>query len=151
MNQDRYPGMYAAMGEMEMRRHECPPMDEMGIRCPERVPMREMGTRRYDNIPMREMGARRYDNIPMREMGTRRYDNMPMGAMGARRYDNMPMECIDQETELYDVELARAYVPFQIMCETFSPLSGLKKGTIFPPLYDVYGWDRKGMREIRYE
>lgn len=52
--------------------------------------------------------------------------------------------CIPQETEITDVRLANAYVPFQKLCETFPPLEGLIKGTIFPPLHNVYGWERLG-------
>ena len=35
-------------------------------------------------------------------------------------------------------ELARAYVPFQIMNQVFSPDEALKKGTLFPELYRPY-------------
>jgi hypothetical protein len=48
--------------------------------------------------------------------------------------------CIPQETYIEDVELAHAYVPFQKLCDTFSPLESLRKGTAFPPLLNVYGW-----------
>ncbi len=47
-------------------------------------------------------------------------------------------ECIPQETVLENVKLAQAYVPFQILCTTFSPAAALTKGTIFPPLWDNY-------------
>lgn len=50
-------------------------------------------------------------------------------------------KCIPQETAIYDVKLARAYVPFQKLCDTFTPLESLKKGTAFPPLVSVYRWD----------
>ncbi|PYG89955.1 spore coat associated protein JA (CotJA) [Ruminiclostridium sufflavum DSM 19573] len=55
--------------------------------------------------------------------------------------DNSP--CIPQETSIHNVRLARAYVPFEKMCETFMPIKGLKRGTIFPPLYDAYGWEKR--------
>ncbi|MEA4894890.1 MAG: spore coat associated protein CotJA [Oscillospiraceae bacterium] len=58
----------------------------------------------------------------------------------------MEGRCIPQETVIENVRLARAYVPFQIMCATFTPSSALAKGTIFPPLWDNYG---KNMREER--
>lgn len=35
-------------------------------------------------------------------------------------------------------ELARAYVPFQIMNQTFTPKEALCKGTLFPELYKPY-------------
>ena len=35
-------------------------------------------------------------------------------------------------------ELARAYVPFQIMNQVFSPSEALEKGTLFPELYKPY-------------
>ncbi len=47
-------------------------------------------------------------------------------------------KCIPQETVLENIRLAQAYVPFQILCTTFSPAVGLTKGTIFPPLWDNY-------------
>jgi hypothetical protein len=53
------------------------------------------------------------------------------------------VECIDHETELRDVELAHAYVPFQKFCPTFMPLTALRKGTVFPGLVGVYGWEPK--------
>ena len=50
----------------------------------------------------------------------------------------MDNKCVPQETMIDNVRLARAYVPFQILCMTFSPAEGLTKGTIFPPLWDNY-------------
>lgn len=35
-------------------------------------------------------------------------------------------------------QLARAYVPFQIMNQIFSPSEALRKGTLFPELYQPY-------------
>ncbi len=58
----------------------------------------------------------------------------------------MPDKCIPQETVLENVKLARAYVPFQKLCATFSPAAALTKGTIFPPLWDNYRKDMKGPR-----
>ncbi|MCR4419783.1 MAG: spore coat associated protein CotJA [Clostridia bacterium] len=42
--------------------------------------------------------------------------------------------------------LARAYVPFQEYTRRYSPEEGLKKGTIFPELYQPYrlGGSREG-------
>jgi hypothetical protein len=46
------------------------------------------------------------------------------------------------ETYYYDkgseCRLARAYVPFQIMNQVFSPDEALRKGTLFPELYEPY-------------
>lgn len=39
--------------------------------------------------------------------------------------------------------LARAYVPFQIMDQIFSPTEALRKGTLFPELYEPYRTGRK--------
>ncbi len=52
--------------------------------------------------------------------------------------------CIPQEMMINDVSLAHAYVPFQKLCTTFAPLTALTKGTIFPPLTNMYTWDKKG-------
>lgn len=38
----------------------------------------------------------------------------------------------------YENELAKAYVPFQIMNQTYSQEEALKKGTLFPELYKPY-------------
>ncbi|NLG53757.1 MAG: spore coat associated protein CotJA [Clostridiales bacterium] len=51
--------------------------------------------------------------------------------------------CIPQETVLEDVKLAHAYVPFEKLCNTFSPMKSLARGTAFPPLYNIYGWERR--------
>lgn len=56
----------------------------------------------------------------------------------------MDDKCIPQETVIKNVKLAQAYVPFQILCTTFSPSVGLTKGTIFPPLWDNYTKNTKG-------
>lgn len=62
--------------------------------------------------------------------------------------EKMTGKCTPQETFLENVRLARAYVPFQIMCASFSPASSLTKGTIFPSLWDNYSRDMKGQRVI---
>jgi len=77
------------------------------------------------------------DNMSM--MPLRRSDN----TMGLRMRDNTNMDCQTHEMVIEDVELAHAYVPFQKWCPTFMPLTGLKKGTIFPALVGVYGWERR--------
>ena len=52
-------------------------------------------------------------------------------------------KCVPQETVIKNVELAHAYVPFQKLCGTFSPLAALAHGTAFPPLYDPYTCDKR--------
>jgi len=52
--------------------------------------------------------------------------------------------CIPQETEIKNVRLAAAYVPYQKLCTLFTPLEALKRGTAFPELYSPYnGEDKK--------
>ena len=51
--------------------------------------------------------------------------------------------CVPQETAIYNVRLARAYVPFQKMCTVFNPLEALSKGTMFPELYSPYEGNKK--------
>lgn len=54
-----------------------------------------------------------------------------------------------------NLKLARAYVPFQIYNKRFSPMDGLKAGTIFPELYIPYvrksflGGDENGPATIK--
>lgn len=56
-------------------------------------------------------------------------------------------ECIPQETAINNVILAHAYVPCQKLCDTFTPLGALKRGTAFPPLTGLYtAWEKKGMK-----
>ena len=52
--------------------------------------------------------------------------------------------CVPQETAIYNVRLAMAYVPFQKMCTLLNPLEALSKGTVFPELYSPY--DGKGKK-----
>ena len=47
--------------------------------------------------------------------------------------------CVPLETPIMDVRLAHAYVPWQKLCGTMSPMQSLKSGTIFPELTDQYG------------
>lgn len=55
-----------------------------------------------------------------------------------------PAKCIPQETEIRNVRLAAAYVPYQKLCTLFSPVESLKRGTVFPELYSPYeGKDKK--------
>jgi hypothetical protein len=49
---------------------------------------------------------------------------------------SLPGNCTDHEATITDVELANAYVPFQKLCPTFSPMASLRNGTIFPGLYN---------------
>lgn len=47
-------------------------------------------------------------------------------------------KCVPYETPIKPERLARAYVPFQKICDYFEPMEGLKNGTIFPGLYKPY-------------
>lgn len=42
-------------------------------------------------------------------------------------------------------QLATAYIKFQIMNQVFNPSEALRKGTLFPELYDPYMPGEKGM------
>ncbi len=42
-----------------------------------------------------------------------------------------------------DLELARAYVPFQQFSTNYSPQEALNKGTYFPELYKPYRRERR--------
>ncbi|MDQ2087679.1 spore coat associated protein CotJA [Herbivorax sp. ANBcel31] len=53
-------------------------------------------------------------------------------------YSMHTMPCVPQETVLRNVKLARAYVPFQRLCNVYSPIESLDKGTAFPELYSPY-------------
>ena len=55
--------------------------------------------------------------------------------------------CTPQETDIKNVRLAMAYVPFQILCELFKPLEALNKGTAFPELYSPYNGKDKSCVE----
>ena len=46
-------------------------------------------------------------------------------------------------------QFGHAYVPIQVMKNIFSPEEGLKKGTIFPELYNCYN-PLESMEVIRY-
>ena len=54
-------------------------------------------------------------------------------------------QCVPQETYLNNVNLANAYVPFQKLCDTYTPLGSLTRGTAFPPLYSLKLWTTKQM------
>jgi hypothetical protein len=56
-------------------------------------------------------------------------------------------KCIPQETNINNVQLAQAYVPYQKLCNTFTPLGALTVGTAFPSLYAVSGWDPRQKAE----
>ena len=47
-------------------------------------------------------------------------------------------------------ELARCYVPIQVMSEVFSSREALRKGTLFPELYRPYFLSDKGERRGKY-
>jgi hypothetical protein len=46
--------------------------------------------------------------------------------------------CIPQETNIQNVRLATAYVPFQKFCGLWSPCMSLTTGTAFPELFSPY-------------
>ncbi|BCV23898.1 MAG TPA: spore coat associated protein CotJA [Firmicutes bacterium] len=48
---------------------------------------------------------------------------------------------------LQQLQLARAYVPFQIFTTRLEPLEGLRRGTIFPELYMPYRPRERGSAE----
>jgi hypothetical protein len=59
-----------------------------------------------------------------------------------------PGMCVPQETVINNVKLAHAYVPFEKLCTTFTPLMSLRHGTISPALLEVSGWERKRMEDV---
>ena len=44
------------------------------------------------------------------------------------------------QENIQNLPLARAYVPMQGWCGTYPPEEALRKGTIFPCLYQPYEW-----------
>jgi hypothetical protein len=61
-------------------------------------------------------------------------------------YSHCQGTCIPQETEIRNVKLANAYVPWQKFCGTYSPIESLRKGTVFPELHSPYHkMGQKGM------
>lgn len=76
------------------------------------------------------------------------YSDMAPYANTAPKASMAEKSCVPQEMVIENVRLAQAYVPFQKLCTTFTPLMGLKNGTIFPPLYEVSGWERKRMEDV---
>jgi hypothetical protein len=60
-------------------------------------------------------------------------------------------QCIPQETVIRDVKLARAYVPFQRLCNTYPAVEALCKGTLFPELFSPYVAPSKKQRPPEYE
>lgn len=46
--------------------------------------------------------------------------------------------CIPFEKTIEVEKLARAYIPYQIICSYFEPKEALINGTIFPSLYQPY-------------
>ncbi len=51
---------------------------------------------------------------------------------------NVPPACIPQEMEITNVRLAAAYVPYQFLCQLYSPIDALRRGTAFPELFSPY-------------
>lgn len=52
--------------------------------------------------------------------------------------DNNITGCVPFEENIRVNRLARAYVPYQIICSYFEPREALLKGTVFPSLYIPY-------------
>lgn len=77
------------------------------------------------------------------EMGEMYQNRMPMSNQMPGMLLSQSGNCIPQETILRNVKLAHAYVPFQKLCTTLSPMEGLKKGTIFPELFSPYEKEKK--------
>jgi len=70
--------------------------------------------------------------------------NSDCGRVMACNMDNNNGGCVTQETVIENVTLAHAYVPFQNMCETFTPDGALCQGTIFPEMTGLYTYNLKG-------
>jgi hypothetical protein len=49
------------------------------------------------------------------------------------------------DMEIENARLARAYVPYQRWCGMYEPMEALKKGTVFPTLYEPYA--ERGRKE----
>lgn len=52
--------------------------------------------------------------------------------------DNNDTSCVPFEKTIEVDRLARAYVPYQVICSYFEPIEALKNGTIFPSLNMPY-------------
>lgn len=52
--------------------------------------------------------------------------------------DECSSSCIPFEKEIKVDRLARAYIPYQIICSYFEPKEALLNGTVFPSLYMPY-------------
>ncbi len=52
--------------------------------------------------------------------------------------DNNITSCVPFEENIKVDRLARAYVPYQIICSYFEPKEALLNGTVFPSLYMPY-------------
>lgn len=57
-------------------------------------------------------------------------------------------QCIPQELVIKNVRLAAAYVPYQKLCNVFSPIEALKHGTVFPELFSPYDGKHKKCRDF---
>lgn len=56
----------------------------------------------------------------------------------AAKTKGLSTPCVCKETEIRDVRLATAYVPFQKFCNLLPPFESLAKGTAFPELFSPY-------------
>lgn len=59
--------------------------------------------------------------------------------------DNVSSNCIPQEMVINNVRLAAAYVPYQFLCQLYSPIDSLKLGTAFPELFSPYDAGKRKM------
>ena len=68
------------------------------------------------------------------------------------RYEDYPdmatqgKPCVPWEQEIKNVMIAHAYVPWQNLCTTSTPMRGLKSGTVFPDLTNLYGLGKEMVR-----
>lgn len=56
---------------------------------------------------------------------------------------NVSTNCIPQELEINNVRLAACYVPYQFLCQLYSPIDSLRLGTSFPELFSPYDGRRR--------
>jgi hypothetical protein len=52
--------------------------------------------------------------------------------------NNVSTNCIPQELTIENVRLAASYVPYQFLCQLYSPMDSLRLGTAFPELFSPY-------------
>lgn len=65
--------------------------------------------------------------------------------------DSHKETCIPMETVISNVNLARAYVPFQKFCTTNMPNESLRQGTVFPELNRPFIKESKNLRPSKQQ